>query len=369
MLQLNNNAARQFILKTNSERLKMNKLLYISLAEQMKFREGAAVEMIRNAGSIEALFNSMASVQLEDNMSLAEGILETCLQKDINIITIEDPRYPEALRRLSDPPLVLYYRGVWRDLSKGLSIAMVGQRKATATGKMNAERFARDLTLNGVNIISGLAAGIDGASHRGAIKAGGFTVGVLGTGVDVYYPVENAGLIRTMAKEHLVISEFAPGTGGKPQNFPKRNRIVAALAKGTFVVEAQVKSGSLITARLAREMGRDVFALVDHSEGCQSLIAKGQAVAVRNAEDIINYYMPKGDKEQIKTPPKSEKPLTEEEIEILRLIALGKQKEEISEIMGLDISKVTRRVNMLEIKGYIVKTGHSKYEISERAIK
>lgn len=347
----------------------MNKLLYISLAEQMKFREGEAVEMLRNAGSIEALYDSMMSVNLADNMAHAGQILEACEQKGINIITIEDRRYPEVLRTIENPPIVLYYKGIWRDLSQGLSIAMVGQRKATATGKMNAERFAHELAKNNVNIISGLAAGIDGAAHRGAIKAGGFTVGVLGTGVDVYYPVENAGLMRTMAKEHLVISEFPPGTGGNPIHFPKRNRIVAALANGTFVVEAQVKSGSLITARLARQMHRDVFALVDHSEGCQSLIAKGQAIAVRNAEDILDHYAPEGDKTIEKTQKKSEKPLTEEEVEILRLIALGKHKEEISALMELDISKVTRRINMLEIRGYVVKTGHSKYEISERAIK
>ncbi|MBR5266290.1 MAG: DNA-processing protein DprA [Clostridia bacterium] len=349
----------------------MNKLLYISLAEQMKFKEADALELIRRAGSIEALFHGdgMESMLLKDNLTQAEAIMESCLEKDINIITIEDPRYPKSLHKLSDPPLVLYYRGVWRNLDEGTSVAIVGQRKATATGKMQAEKFASELAERKINVISGLAAGIDGAAHRGAIKANGFTVGVLGTGADVYYPVENAGLMRKMAKEHLVISEFAPGTGGRPQNFPKRNRIVAALSRGTLVIEAQVKSGSLITARLARELGRDVFALANFSEGCQTLIAKNQAIPVRDTEDIINRFNKLDGKTEQKTEKKPEKPLTDEETQILRHIALGKGKEEICNIMGLDIVKLTRRINMLEIKGYIVKTGHSKYEITERVAK
>ena len=192
---------------------------------------------------------------------------------------------------------------------------------------------------------------------------------MLGTGVDVYYPVENAGLMRKMAKEHLVISEFAPGTSGRAYNFPKRNRIVAALSRGTLVIEAQVKSGSLITARLARELGRDVFALANFSEGCQTLIAKNQAIPVRDTEDILARFNKLDGKNEQKTEKKAEKPLTDEELEILRHIALGKGKEEICNIMGLDTVKITRRINMLEIKGYIVKTGHSKYEITERAAK
>lgn len=353
----------------------MKKLFYIWLAEQMKYKEGEALRLVNEAGGIERLFQMRndgfttgglgKSYDLSAGTAHAEDILNNCAQNGIGVITIEHELYPKRLRELRDPPLVLYYKGRWVDFDERLTVSIVGQRKASAAGKMLGEKFAYKLAQNGVYIVSGLAAGIDGAAHRGAIKAGGYTAGVLGTGVDVCYPVENAGLMRTMAKEGLVVSEFPPGTGGQPRNFPKRNRIVAALSRGTLVIEAQEKSGSLITARLAREAGRDVFALMGLSSGCQSLICKNLAQAVSEPEDIINYYGPRAPKAE----KKESKPLTDEETAILKLIALGKDKEKIAEDTGLDISVVTRRINMLEIKGYIIKIGHSKYEIAERAVK
>lgn len=354
----------------------MKKLFYIWLAQQMRDKEGKALRLIEEAGGIENLYAAAHKGTVLDSFGQlynldastvkAEEILDDCVKMGIGIVTPEDELYPKRLRDLKDPPLVLYYKGRWKSFDDTLTVAMVGQRKASAVGKMVSEKTAGFLAQNGVYIVSGLAAGIDGASHRGALKANGYTVGVLGTGLDKCYPAENAGLMRTMTKDGLVISEYPPKTAGFPSNFPKRNRIVAALSRCTIVVEAREKSGSLITARLAHELGREVFAVITDSEGCKSLVSQSIAQAVRGPEDILNYY-------SVKPPLKEEKKeiraLSNEEDDILKLIALGNGKEEIALKTGLDIAVVTRRINMLEIKGYIIKKDHSKYEIAERTVR
>lgn len=207
-----------------------------------------------------------------------------------HIIAFSDPDYPALLKEISDPPLVLYVRGDKSVLTK-MQIAMVGARNATPTGLKNAEWFAKSLAQAGCVITSGLAAGVDAAAHRGALAVGQITIGVAGTGLNHIYPRSHHALVEDICKKGAVISEFSLDTKPHAANFPRRNRIIAGMSVGTLVVEAAVKSGSLITARHAIEHGRDVFAIPGSihnplARGCHHLIRQG-AKLVETANDIL----------------------------------------------------------------------------------
>ncbi len=217
------------------------------------------------------------------------------------VLTLADPTYPASLLEAADPPLLLFAEG---DLSllSAPSVAVVGSRNPTAQGADNARAFSQALSEAGVTVVSGLARGVDAAAHEGALvpcervasaapAAGGRTVAVLGTGLLHIYPRSNVKLAQRIARHGLVVSEFLLDTPPLPSNFPKRNRIVAALSRGTLVVEAAVQSGSLITARLASELGREVLAIPGsiHSpqaRGCHALIKQG-AKLVETAQDVL----------------------------------------------------------------------------------
>ncbi len=206
-----------------------------------------------------------------------------------HILTLADPAYPAALLDSHDPPLMLYVNGLLDTLAHP-AIAVVGARSATAGGTDNATAFSSYLANQGWCIVSGLAHGIDAAAHEGALRAGGRTIATLATGADLVYPAANRDLAHRIAKQGALISEFPLGTRALPYQFPKRNRIVAGLARGVLVVEAAKKSGSLITARLASEMGREVFAIPGSihsplSRGCHELIRQG-AKLVESGQDI-----------------------------------------------------------------------------------
>jgi DNA processing protein len=206
------------------------------------------------------------------------------------LLSAASPDYPPLLALLPDAPAVLYVRGVASVLSEP-QIAMVGSRNPTAGGRDSARAFAAHFARAGLGITSGLALGIDTASHEGALGAGGVTTAVLGCGLDVCYPHQNRGLADRIAASGAVITEFPPGTPARPSHFPQRNRIIAGLAAGTLVVEAACRSGSLITARLAGVAGREVFALPGsiHNEmarGCHELIRQG-AKLVERPEDVL----------------------------------------------------------------------------------
>jgi DNA processing protein len=206
-------------------------------------------------------------------------------------IVVGDARYPPALLESADPPLLLYARGRIELLQRP-AVAIVGSRNATPQGLENARAFAAHLSQAGWVVVSGLALGIDGAAHEGALEGGAGTIAVVGTGLDRVYPARHRALAQKIAARGLVISEFAVGTPALAENFPIRNRIIAGLARGTLVVEAAVQSGSLITARLASEAGRDVFAIPGsiHSpqaRGCHTLIKQG-AKLVDSAADIVD---------------------------------------------------------------------------------
>jgi DNA processing protein len=206
------------------------------------------------------------------------------------VVTLADAAYPKLLLEIADPPPLLYAIGRV-DLLERPALAVVGSRNATAQGMRNAEQFAQAFSAAGLTIVSGLALGIDAAAHRGGLAAAGSTIAVLGTGVDVVYPRQNADLAARIAEAGLLLSEFPLGTAGTAHNFPRRNRLISGLARGCLVVEAALASGSLITARAAADQAREVFAIPGSihsplSKGCHALIKQG-AKLVESAEDVL----------------------------------------------------------------------------------
>lgn len=207
-----------------------------------------------------------------------------------SVVTLADPDYPQQLLQIPDPPVLLYVAGD-RSLLSTASLAIVGSRNATHQGVTNAERFGRALSDAGLAIVSGLALGIDAAAHRGGLAGGGSTIAVLGCGANVAYPRDNEPLFAQIAERGAVISEFPLGTPPSRENFPRRNRLISGLSKGCLVIEAALGSGSLITARLALEQGREVFAIPGSihsplSKGCHALIKQG-AKLVESAQDVL----------------------------------------------------------------------------------
>ena len=219
-----------------------------------------------------------------------DAALAWAAQPGNRLLTLADAEYPQSLLGADDPPILLYAKGRV-ELLNHPALAIVGSRNATAQGLRDAEAFARALGESGLCIVSGLALGIDAAAHRGALGTGSGTVAVIGTGADRLYPARNESLARAIAENGVVISEFPLGTPALAGNFPRRNRIIAGLGLGCLVVEAAPRSGSLITARLAAESGREVFAIPGSihsplSHGCHQLIRQG-AKLVETARDIL----------------------------------------------------------------------------------
>lgn len=220
--------------------------------------------------------------------------LDWAAQPGNRVLTLADGDYPANLLEIADPPILLYAKGRVALLS-GPAIAVVGSRNATAQGIANAERFSEALAQAGLTVISGMAAGIDAAAHQGGLLAahagGGSTVAVIGTGADIVYPARNRALAHRLAEEGCIVSEYPLGMPAIAANFPRRNRIISGLARGVLVIEAAPQSGSLITARMAAEQGRDVFAIPGsiHSplaKGCHQLIKQG-AKLVESAQDVL----------------------------------------------------------------------------------
>lgn len=250
---------------------------------------------VQKAGNFTDALNLVAQKKALYPREKAEIELDKAQQIGAEIICYQDERYPQKLRELNDAPPVLYAWGKIELLNYPLSISVVGSRNASIAGRKIASRIAYDLTENDVLIISGMARGIDSAAHKGALYAkgqSGTTIAVLGTGVDVIYPSENAELYQQIKNNGLLISELPFGTSAQIANFPRRNRIISALSEGTLVVEAGIHSGSLITAKLALEQGKDIFAvpgspLENKSAGSNQLIKDG-ALLTENAADILN---------------------------------------------------------------------------------
>ena len=224
-----------------------------------------------------------------DDAALAPA-LQWLAEPGNHLVTLADAEYPQTLLEIPDPPPFLYVKGRL-ELLQQPALAIVGSRRATPQGEKDAEAFGCALANAGFTIVSGMAMGIDAAAHRGGLKGAASSIAVVGTGLDIVYPACNRDLAHQLAQQGAIISEFALGTPSMAQNFPRRNRIISGLARGVLVVEAAVRSGSLITARLAGEQGREVFAIPGsiHSpfaKGCHRLLKQG-AKLVESAQDII----------------------------------------------------------------------------------
>lgn len=231
--------------------------------------------------------DALLSDQADEAVATA---LAWVLESGNHIVSLADADYPRALLDIPDPPILLYVKGRIELLNR-TALAVVGSRNGTAQGIINAENFAANLSGAGLTIVSGLALGIDAAAHRGGLTGSASTVAVIGTGADRTYPAGNRDLARAIAEKGAIVSEFPLGTPAIASNFPRRNRLIAGLSRGVLVVEAAERSGSLITARLAGEQDRDVFAIPGSihsplSKGCHRLIKQG-AKLVDDARDIL----------------------------------------------------------------------------------
>ena len=288
------------------------------------------------------------------------------------LLPCDDPGYPALLRQINDAPIALFLRGDSALLGNP-QLAMVGSRNPSTEGKRNAAEFAAYLARCGLTITSGMALGIDAESHRGALKAGGTTVAVWGTGLDKPYPPSHRELAEEIASKGLLVSEFPPGTPPLPYNFPRRNRLISGLSVGTLVVEAAQVSGSLITARLASEQGREVFAIPGSihnplARGCHRLIREG-AKLVESAGDILEELAPLL-KLELSTPPATASavhPLTaaaddaEYRLLIESLDYAPTSVDALVERTGLTPDVVSSMLLMLELQGQVEAAPGGRY--------
>lgn len=358
-----------------------NKILdYIQLINSANIGPVTFYKLLRQYGSAEAALAALPAGRRTFSRSAAQKEFELARRQNIRLFAFDDPEYPENLRAAEDAPPVIYVRGQINCLRQPLSLSIVGARNASLNGRKLASQISCELTSQGIMIVSGMARGIDTAAHKGAMFAlnrSGSTIAVLGTGIDIAYPAENQKLCEQIAGQGAVISEFPLGTEPSAGNFPRRNRIVSALTDGTLVVEASLHSGSLITARLALEQGRDVFAVPgfptdERSAGPNKLIKDG-AFLVENAEDILNVLSADARRKIPRTPRPVQtdlfvKPLDKEsktadipdtaspdrETDILSLLTpAGVYVDELIRVSGLDSAAVSLRLLELEMEGRI----------------
>lgn len=285
---------------------------------------------------------------------------------DVSLLTPDDSRYPPLLRHIPDPPPQLYVRGDPAHLQSPM-LAMVGARRASAAGLKAAASLAASASDAGLTVCSGLALGIDAASHRAALDAGGDTVAVMGTGIDTIYPRRNRGLGEQIASAGCLVTEFHPGDPPRPAHFPQRNRIISGLSLGVVVVEGALRSGSLITARTAAEQGREVFALPwsnGHTggSGCLHLLREG-AKMVQGIEDVLEELGPMYAALASSRAPAA--PAAEhrerEEPELLALIGDTEVPvDDLARLSGLPVADLLARLSALELAG-TVRRGASGY--------
>lgn len=292
-----------------------------------------------------------------------ERMLERLNARGVRVLTQESDGYPETFKNLHDAPPVIYIRGSLVDEDK-YALAVVGTRSPTIYGESQAEKIAGELARVGFTVVSGLARGVDTAAHKGALRAGGRSIGVMGSGIDVPYPAENRLLMDKLSTSGCVLSEFTPGTKPNRENFPRRNRLISALAMGVLVVEATMDSGSLITVNCALEQGKEVFSVPGpinsmNSGGTNELIKKG-ARLVTGAEDILEELAPVLKGFLAKSPGKPAVELEGEEQALLNALTPEPQHvDDIARGLAWSASKVLGILLALELKG-IVRQGAGK---------
>jgi DNA processing protein len=301
-------------------------------------------------------------LQARSELDLAAE-LDRVQKAGIEVLTWEDPRYPERLQMISDPPPVLYVRGEFLP-QDDWAVAMVGTRHASTYGREAARQLAGDLARAGVTIISGLARGIDAQVHRAVLDAGGRTLAVLGSGVDIIYPHDNFDLAREIIARGALISEYPLGTQPEASNFPPRNRIISGLSRGVIVVEAGEQSGALITADFAAEQGRDVFAVPGSifqrgSRGTNRLIRDG-AQPVLSANDVLEAL----NMTAVAQHMEARTLLPADETETLLLKQLSEEPAHVDDVgraAGLPIATVSSTLALMELKGLVRQVGGMNY--------
>lgn len=290
----------------------------------------------------------VAAALRDRSMAEGERVLADCDRLGIRIMTLQDADYPGRLRQLDDAPCVLYLKGKLPDLDEEVCVGVVGTRQASEYGKTVAGRLGLELARGGALVVSGIASGVDTCAVRGALQGGGRAVCVLGGGIDVPYPWENRFLYEDVAATGLLISEYPPGTENRGSHFPVRNRIISGLSLGVVVVEArEFGSGAMITANLALEQNRDVFAVpgnVDapHSRGCIRLIQQG-AKPVLNAEDILDEYRGRYPVRLVKAPPMTQEEQRQRLEHVERPEASLRQKAPVDKEKDKEYSVIKRR--------------------------
>lgn len=312
--------------------------------------------------SVNGVGPKVASQILSGNhRNKADAMLLKCNELNVSLLQKSTDHYPQNLAQVDDAPNILYTRGLPKP-EDDLAIGIVGSRRCTAYGRRQAERLAGSLARAGFTVVSGLARGIDGAAHRGALNAGGRTIAVMATGVKQIYPPEHADLAIEIVQQGAVVSEFPLDQKPRPGLFPQRNRIISGLSLGVIVIEATRNSGALYTARHAMEQGRDVFAIpgnVDSlaSEGCHDLIRDGVTL-IRNVEDVLQdlgpLAKPTVTKDETVIHDPREVSLNPQEKEILSQISSSPISiDEIVRETQLDVSRVLSTLTVLEMKRFV----------------
>ena len=295
----------------------------------------------------------------EPDTALLETTLAWLTQPGNSLMTLADEDYPKNLLEIADPPAVLYCKGR-RSLLNQPGLGVVGSRNATPQGVRDAEAFSRALSDAGLTIISGLALGIDTAAHRGGLAGAGSSIAIIGTGLDRIYPARNKALAHQLAETGLIVSEFALGTPPLPGHFPRRNRLISGVSRGVLVVEAAPDSGSLITARVATEQGREVFAIPGsiHSplaRGCHALIKQG-AKLVESAADILDELA----WQQRLTPPMLPERTTDPVLEALE--GTPCTLDGLAQTTGLTLEALSAKLLTLELDGRIASLPGGRYQ-------
>jgi len=387
---------------------------WVWLAELPGLNNQSRLALLRHFGSPEDIFfadreelllaEGAPKTELDHDLSAADRILADCQRLNLRLLTIQDAEYPRRLQNIFDPPVLLYVKGRMPAIDEEAAIAVVGTRHCTPYGTASAERLGQELAASGAIVVTGLAVGVDSAAARGALRAGGVVVGVVGNGLDVYYPHESRFLYDDVAAAGALISEYPPGAEAERHHFPARNRIMSGLSVAALVVEAPERSGALITAHLALDQGRDVYAVpgpigAPASVGSNRLIREGAGLATKGWDILQDYEARFPDKlhpagklpnwtplparrraepkapirpeAQPKTEPKAaEAPrtislqgLTDDQIALLRVLGTEKpiQVDDLVETAGIPARRVLSALTMLEIDGYVLQHSGKRY--------
>ncbi len=341
--------------------VKIKKLYdYIGSYKRIYNIEGKELEHLGLLKQAEASFFE----KMKGKKDACKSELAELENRGIHFVTPYDREYPKRLLEIYGYPMGIFFKGKLPEDERPAA-AIIGARNCTNYGKQMASYLARELSKAGIQIISGLAWGIDGAGHQGALDAGGDTYGVLGCGINICYPKENYGLYERMADQGGIITEFMPDEAPRPCNFPMRNRIISGLSDGILVIEAREKSGSLITVNLGLEQGKEIFALPGRvtdplSAGCNRLIFEGAGILL-NPDSVLEYF-----KLQcgniLRVHEKDKNGLVKKEKMVYSCLDLQpKNLEEIISLSGLSVSDCMSVLLELELKGWVVQTSHQYY--------